>query len=50
MDTWKNNIADVLTKKDSALNDMLHLCLASGEILIDYEVESERNSNEKNLG
>lgn len=46
----KINLADVLTKKDSALNDTLHLCLESGKLPIDYDCNGENKSSNKNLG
>ena len=46
----KINMADVLTKKDSALTDMLTLCLYTGKIPIDFENKAETKSTEKILG
>lgn len=46
----KINLADVLTKKDSAISEMLHLCLLSGKLPIHYEDKGETKSTEKNLG
>lgn len=48
--TGKINLADVLTKQDSALTDTLCLCLATCRIPIDYDKECESKSTEKNLG
>ena len=46
----KINMADVLTKKDSALTDMLTLCLYTGKIPIDFQNKAETKSTEKILG
>lgn len=51
--TWipgKVNIADVLTKKDSALSETFILALASGYLPLEFKSQSESKYTEKNLG
>lgn len=46
----KLNLADVLTKPDSPLTDMLQLTLFTGRLQVDYSEESETKSTENNYG
>ena len=51
--TWvpgKLNLADVLTKPDSPLTDVLQLTLYTGRIQLDFQSVIETKSAEKNYG
>lgn len=51
--TWipgKLNLADVLTKKDSAISEALQLTLFKGRLTLPFESFAESKSSSKNLG
>ena len=50
MDIRKVNLADPLTKKDSALATMLLLSLFNGRLCVDFEEVAETTSSDKNFG